>query len=67
MKTGGRVEIQAFAGGQIGGSRDMIEAVANGSQQLVTRAPPTSARGFRPSRWLRRPHLARPAALGSRR
>ena len=35
-KTGGRVEIQAFAGGQIGGSRDMIEAVANGSQQLVT-------------------------------
>lgn len=35
-KTGGRVEIQSFAGGQIGGSRDMIEAVANGSQQLVT-------------------------------
>ncbi len=35
-KTGGRVEIHAFAGGQIGGSRDMIEAVANGSQQLVT-------------------------------
>jgi len=35
-KTGGRVEIQGFAGGQIGGSRDMIEAVANGSQQLVT-------------------------------
>ena len=27
-KTGGRVEIQSFAGGQIGGSRDMIEAVA---------------------------------------
>ncbi len=35
-KTGGRVEIQSFAGGQIGGSRDLIEAVANGSQQLVT-------------------------------
>jgi len=35
-KTGGRVEIQGFPGGQIGGSRDMIEAVANGSQQLVT-------------------------------
>jgi tripartite ATP-independent transporter DctP family solute receptor len=35
-KTNGRVEIQSFAGGQIGGSRDMIEAVANGSQHLVT-------------------------------
>jgi len=35
-RTAGRVEIQAFAGGQIGGSREMIEAVSNGSQQLVT-------------------------------
>jgi tripartite ATP-independent transporter DctP family solute receptor len=35
-KTNGRIEIQSFAGGQIGGSRDMIEAVANGSQGLVT-------------------------------
>lgn len=35
-RTGGRVEIQAFAGGQIGGSREMIEAVANGSQHIVT-------------------------------
>ena len=35
-KTSGRVEIQSFANGQLGGSRDMIEAVANGSQQIVT-------------------------------
>ena len=35
-RTAGRVEIQGFPGGQIGGSRDMIEAVANGSQQIVT-------------------------------
>jgi tripartite ATP-independent transporter DctP family solute receptor len=35
-RTAGRVEIQGFAGGQIGGSREMIEAVSNGSQQLVT-------------------------------
>lgn len=35
-KTAGRVDIQGFPGGQIGSSRDMIEAVANGSQQLVT-------------------------------
>lgn len=35
-KTAGRVDIQGFAGGQIGGSREMIEAVSNGSQQLVT-------------------------------
>lgn len=35
-KTAGRVDIQGFPGGQIGGSRDMIEAVSNGSQQLIT-------------------------------
>ncbi|MEO7888222.1 MAG: sialic acid TRAP transporter substrate-binding protein SiaP [Polaromonas sp.] len=35
-RTAGRVEIQSFANGQLGSSRDMIEAVANGSQQLVT-------------------------------
>lgn len=35
-KTGGRIDIQGFPGGQIGGSRDMIEAVANGSQGIVT-------------------------------
>ncbi len=34
--TGGRVEIQAYPGGQLGGSRDMIEAVANGIQEMVT-------------------------------
>ncbi len=35
-KSGGRIEIQSFPGGQLGSSRDMIEAVANGAQQLVT-------------------------------
>ncbi len=35
-KSQGRLEIQSFPGGQIGGSRDMIEAVANGIQQIVT-------------------------------
>jgi len=35
-KTGGRIEIQGFPGGQLGGSRDMIEAVANGIQEMVT-------------------------------
>ena len=35
-KNQGRVEIQSFPGGQIGNSRDMIEAVANGIQQVVT-------------------------------
>ncbi len=34
--TRGRVEIQAFPAGQLGGSRDMIEAVANGIQEMVT-------------------------------
>jgi len=35
-KTNGRVDIQGFPGGQMGSSRDMIEAVANGTQQLIT-------------------------------
>lgn len=35
-KSGGRLAIQAFPNGQLGSSRDTIEAVANGTQQLVT-------------------------------
>jgi len=35
-KSGGRIVIQSFPAGQLGGSRDMIDAVANGAQQMVT-------------------------------
>ncbi len=35
-RTGGRIEIQAYPAAQLGTSRDMIEAVANGSQHMVT-------------------------------
>ena len=35
-KSGGRIAVQAFPAGQLGSSRDTIEAVANGTQQLVT-------------------------------
>ena len=35
-KTGGRIEIQTFPGGQLGGSRDMVEAVAGGALTMVT-------------------------------
>ena len=35
-KSGGRIVVQSFAGGQLGSSRDMIDAVANGVQQVVT-------------------------------
>ncbi len=35
-KTSGRIDIQGFPNGQMGSSRDMIEAVSNGTQQLVT-------------------------------
>lgn len=35
-KSGGRIEIQSFPGGQLGGSRDMIEATSTGAQQVVT-------------------------------
>ncbi len=36
QKSNGRIEIQAYPGGQIGGSRDMIEAVGMGTQEIVT-------------------------------
>ena len=35
-KSNGRIVIQSFPGGQLGGSRDMIDAVANGAQHIVT-------------------------------
>jgi tripartite ATP-independent transporter DctP family solute receptor len=35
-KTGGRIEIQSFPSGQLGGSRDMVEAVASGAMTMVT-------------------------------
>ena len=35
-KSNGRIVIQSFPGGQLGGSRDMLDAVANGVQQIVT-------------------------------
>ncbi|MDR1935373.1 MAG: sialic acid TRAP transporter substrate-binding protein SiaP [Candidatus Accumulibacter sp.] len=36
QKTDGRVTINAFPGGQLGSSRDMIEAVSTGTQDIVT-------------------------------
>ena len=36
QKSNGRIVIQAFPAGQLGGSRDMIDATANGVQQIVT-------------------------------
>lgn len=35
-KSNGRIVVQSFPAGQLGGSRDMIDAVANGAQQIVT-------------------------------
>ena len=35
-KTGGRVEIQSFPSGQLGGSRDMVESVGSGALSMVT-------------------------------
>ena len=36
QKSNGRIVIQAFPAGQLGSSRDMIDATANGVQQIVT-------------------------------
>ena len=35
-KSNGRIKIQAYPGGQLGGSRDMIEAVGMGVQDILT-------------------------------
>jgi TRAP-type transport system periplasmic protein len=34
-KTGGALDVQTFPGGQLGGSRDIIEALSSGALQLV--------------------------------
>lgn len=36
QKSNDRIEIQVYPGGQLGGSRDMIEAVGMGVQEMVT-------------------------------
>ena len=36
QKSNGRIDIQSFPGGQLGGSRDMVEAVASGALTMVT-------------------------------
>lgn len=36
QKSNGRIEVQVYSGGQLGGSRDMIEAVGMGTQEMVT-------------------------------
>ena len=35
-ESNGSIVIQTYPGGQLGGSRDMIEAVSNGMQEMVT-------------------------------
>ncbi|WP_342359252.1 sialic acid TRAP transporter substrate-binding protein SiaP [Terrarubrum flagellatum] len=35
-KTSGRIDVQSFPAGQLGGSRDMVEAVASGALTMVT-------------------------------
>jgi tripartite ATP-independent transporter DctP family solute receptor len=36
QKSNGQIEIQSYPGGQLGGSRDMIEGVSMGTQEMVT-------------------------------
>jgi len=40
-KTGGRIEIQSFPASQLGGSRDMVEAVSSGAMTMVTEGAAT--------------------------
>ena len=40
-KSAGRIVIQSFPNGQLGSSRDMIDATANGVQQIVTEGAAT--------------------------
>ena len=40
-KTGGRIDIQSFPASQLGGSRDMVEAVSSGAMTMVTEGAAT--------------------------
>jgi TRAP-type transport system periplasmic protein len=40
-RTGGRIDIQSFPASQLGGSRDMVEAVSSGAMTMVTEGAAT--------------------------
>jgi tripartite ATP-independent transporter DctP family solute receptor len=61
-KTGGRLEIQSFPGGQLGSGRDMMEAVSTGALQFTTDGAGALAAFLPPLSVIEAPYLWRDAA-----
>jgi tripartite ATP-independent transporter DctP family solute receptor len=61
-KTGGRIDIQSFPSGQLGGSRDTVEAVSSGALDMVTEGAATLGQFVPPFTIMEAPYLWKDAA-----
>jgi tripartite ATP-independent transporter DctP family solute receptor len=61
-KSGGRIEIQSFPSGQLGGSRDTVEAVSSGALTMVTEGAATLGQFVPPFTIMEAPYVWKDAA-----
>jgi tripartite ATP-independent transporter DctP family solute receptor len=61
-KTGGRIDIQSFPASQLGGSRDMVEAVSSGAMTMVTEGAATLGQFVPPFIVMEAPYVWKDAA-----
>ena len=61
-KTGGRIDIQSFPASQLGGSRDMVEAVSSGAMTMVTEGAATLGQFVAPFIIMEAPYVWKDAA-----
>jgi tripartite ATP-independent transporter DctP family solute receptor len=61
-KSGGRIDIQSFPSGQLGGSRDMVEAVGSGALTMVTEGAATLGQFVPPFTIMEAPYIWKDAA-----
>ncbi len=61
-KTSGRIDIQSFPASQLGGSRDMVEAVSSGAMTMVTEGAATLGQFVPPFIIMEAPYIWKDAA-----
>ncbi len=61
-KTGGRIDVQSFPASQLGGSRDMVEAVSSGAMTMVTEGAATLGQFVAPFIIMEAPYIWKDAA-----
>src|SRR6516162_2647318 len=61
-RTAGRIDIQSFPASQLGGSRDMVEAVSSGAMTMVTEGAATLGQFVPPFIIMEAPYVWKDAA-----